>query len=516
MQGGLARVACPTHTRSRGEGVLAEEPDRGTGGVSYRPVEADYFADRGLRRFAGAGSLWALGVGAVISGDFFGWNFGLEAGGFGGLLIATAIVTVLFTGLCFSIAEMTAALPHTGGAYSFARSAMGPWGAYVTGLAENMEYVLTPAVIVVGIGGYLGAITGTPAEAAPLWWLATYVAFVGLNVVGVEASLRFTVFITLVALAILVVFYIGAIPHLDIATHALARGDRPWLPNGWAGVFAALPFAIWFYLAIEELPLAAEEAHAPERDLPRGILLGLATLVVCAFLTLILSAGIAPGSAALGKSDEPLFDSLRTIFGDGLGARGLALVAVAGLVASFHTIVFAYGRQIFSLSRAGYFPRWLSKTGRRQTPHRALWVGAAIGYAVAATVHTLGPEHPVGAVLLNLAVFGAVLSYTFQMTSYILLRRRFPDIERPYRSPFGVPGAVAALVISLVTLVALFVSDPVYQRVAIGAAVWYALGLVYFAVYGRHRLVLSPEEAFAMDLGAGAPEARDAEPTPDP
>ena len=78
-------------------------------------------------------------------------------------------------------------------------------------------------------------------------------------------------------------------------------GNR-FLPFGWGGVLAALPFAIWFYLAIEELPLAAEEAHAPERDLPRGILLGLATLVVCAFLTLILSAGIAPGAAELGRS----------------------------------------------------------------------------------------------------------------------------------------------------------------------------------------------------------------------
>ena len=120
-----------------------------SGGVTYRSADDGYFESRGLRRFAGVWSLWALGVGAVISGDFFGWNFGLAEGGFGGLLIATLIITVLYTCLCFSIAEMSAALPHTGGAYSFARSSMGPWGAYVTGLAENMEYILTPAVIVV-------------------------------------------------------------------------------------------------------------------------------------------------------------------------------------------------------------------------------------------------------------------------------------------------------------------------------------------------------------------------------
>jgi ethanolamine permease len=265
------------------------------------------------------------------------------------------------------------------------------------------------------------------------------------------------------------------------------------------GVIAALPFAIWFYLAIEQLPLAAEESHDPKVDMPRGILLGLLTLVVCAFLTLVLNAGIAPGAAALGESDEPLFEGLRTVFGAGLGTRILALVAVAGLVASFHSIIFAYGRQIFSLSRAGYFPSVLSRThSSRNTPHVALISGAALGYAVAYAIHVLGAEHPVGAVLLNMAVFGAVISYVLQMLSFILLRRRLPDIERPYRSPLGVPGAAVALGIAAVTLVALFVSDPVYQKVVIGAAIWYGLGLVYFAVFGRHQLVYAPEEAFAV------------------
>ncbi len=482
---------------------MTDAPQKRAGGVEYNDVGASYFEGRKLRRYAGVGSLWALGVGAVISGDFFGWNFGLAAGGFGGLLIATGIITLMYVGLCFSIAEMSSALPHTGGAYSFARSAMGPWGAYVTGLAENMEYVLTPAVIVVGIGGYLGAIFETPDAWAPAWWALAYVVFVGLNVVGVEASFRFTVAITVLALAILGVFYIGAFLNLDLAQYANTvepeAGQSAFLPRGVAGIVGALPFAIWFYLAIEELPLAAEESHDPKVDMPRGILLGLATLVVCAFATLILSAGIAPGAAVLGRSEEPLFEGLRTVFGTGLGTRLLALVAVAGLVASFHTIIFAYGRQIFSLSRAGYFPRWLSRThADRETPHVALIAGAGLGYLVALTIYALGAEHPVGAVLINMAVFGAVVSYVLQMSSFILLRIRLPDIERPYRSPLGIAGAVVALSIAAVTCVALFVSDPIYQKVVIGAAVWYVLGLVYFAVWGRRQLVYSPEEAFAI------------------
>jgi ethanolamine permease len=381
-----------------------------------------------------------------------------------------------------------------------------------------MEYILTPAVIVVGIGGYLGAIFGTSDAWAPLWWLAAYAVFVGLNAAGVETSFRVTVAVTLLALAILAVFWVGALASFDLPRHALDLAPEPggsrWLPFGLSGAAAALPFAVWFYLAIEELPLAAEESHAPESDIPRGLLLGLATLVVCAFATLVLASGSVPGARALSGSNEPLFEGLRGIFGAGLGTRLLALVAVAGLAASFHTIIFAYGRQIYSLSRAGYFPRWLSRThAERRTPVVALGVGAALGYTVALGIHALGPEHPVGAVLLNLAVFGAVLSYVLQLLSFVELRRRLPHIERPYRSPLGLPGALLALALALAVLATLFLGDPLYRNVVLGAALWYALGLLYFALYGRKRLVLSPEEAFALAARReGSSLARDGRP----
>lgn len=475
------------------------------GQVAYEDVSASYFERRGLRRYARVWSLWALGVGAVISGCFFGWNFGLDAGGFGGLLIATGIITVMYLGLCFCIAEMSPALPHTGGAYSFGRSAMGPSGGFITGLGETMEYVLTPAVIVVGIGGYLGAVFETAEAYDPLWWLAMYILFVGLNLVGVETSFRFTVAITLLALAILLVFYVGALPHFSFesALNILPEsGQSRFLPKGWMGIGAALPFAIWFYLAIEELPLAAEEAHDPKRDMPKGLLLGLLTLVGTAFLTLFLNAGIEPGAQAVGVSDEPLFLGFQSIFGDGIGTKLLALIAVAGLIASFHTIIFAYGRNIYSLSRAGYFPRFLSLTHpKRKTPYTGLIAGAVIGYGVALVIHLLPQESPVGAVLLNMAVFGALISYVMQLLSFVLLRAKLPGIARPYFSPLGVPGAVIALAICVVALLFLFL-NPDYNKGVLGAAVWYFLGLVYFFVYARTRLVRAPEEAFAEEARA--------------
>jgi ethanolamine permease len=482
--------------------------------ITYRDAEEGYFENRQLKRVANVLSLWALGVGAVISGDFFGWNFGLDAGGFGGLLIATIVITVMYMGLCYSIAEMSPAMPHTGGAYSFGRSAMGPWGGFITGLGENMEYILTPAVIVVGIGGYMDAIASDLIGLnlpLPMWWAIFYLIFVGLNIIGAEASFKFTVAITFIALGILAVFWIGAIPNfsLDLALNIEPDpGGSRWLPHGIGGIFPALPFAIWFYLAIEELPLAAEESHDPKRDMPKGILLGLLTLTIAAFLTLFLNSGVDGGSAEVGTSLEPLFLGFQAIFG-GVGASLLALIAVAGLVASFHTIIYAYGRNIYSLSRAGYFPAWLSPThGVRKTPHVALIVGAVIGYAAAYVIYRFGGSQ-VGAALLYMAVFGAVISYFMQMLAFVLLRKNFPDVERPYRSFMGTPGAVVAAVIALISLGSLF-GNADYRPGVVGALIWFAIGLVYFAVHGRHRLVLSPEEEFAVSRGErGHPELGD-------
>ncbi|MCO8243448.1 MULTISPECIES: ethanolamine permease [unclassified Haladaptatus] len=479
--------------------------DKEGGSVTYNDVDDSYFEDRGLRRHAKIWSLWALGVGAVISGDFFGWNFGLAAGGFMGLVIATVIIAVMYLGLCFSIAEMAPALPHTGGAYSFGRTAMGPWGGFITGLGENMEYIITTAVIVVGIGGYMNSVTQALLSfsmPAPVWWAIFYGIFVGLNIVGVKESFRFTVFITFLALGILAVFFIGAIPHFsfDWALNVPAdSGQSKLLPKGIKGIFLALPFAIWFFLAIEELPLAAEEAHDPERDLPKATILGIVTLIITAFLTLFLNSGIAPGAAKVGQADNPLFLGFKTIFPGSVGAALLSLIAVAGLVASFHAIIFAFGRNIYSLSRAGYFPQWLSVThDERDTPHVALIAGSLIGYVAALLIWLTPSDSPVGAVLLNMAVFGAMISYIMQSLAFILLRREYPNLRRPYRSPVGVFGAVVAIVIAAVTFVFLFL-NPSYRFGVIGAALWYAGGIIYFAVRGRHRLVRAPEEDFALN-----------------
>lgn len=494
------------------------------GGVTYQNAGKDYFEKRKLRRHARVWSLWALGVGAVISGHFSGWNLGIGAGGWGGLFIAAVIIAVMYLGLIFSLAEMSPALPHTGGAYSFARSAMGPWGGFITGLAESIEYIMTPAVIVFFISTYLTGIFETSTLYQPLWWIGCYLLFVALNYWGVELSFKISVAVTLLALAVLVVFWVSAIPFADFSRWALnigaaadgslielPAGGGAFLPKGWMGVLAAMPFAVWLFLAIEELPLAAEESVDPKNDMPKGLIFGMFTLMFSALMIMFLNASIGAteegklhGAYSLATSAEPLLDGFRVIYGDEI-AKLLSLFAVIGLIASFHTIIFAFGRQIYSLSRAGYYPAVMSIThGSRNTPHVALFTGAAIGLAVIMSVwFSLGSEQGgavIGATLLNMAVFGAMLSYALQGASFILLRRNMPNIERPYRSPLGVPGAATAVVIAVVTLY-FQLQDPVYRKGVYAALAWYVAGVLYFALVGRHKLVLSPEEEFAVTHG---------------
>jgi ethanolamine permease len=481
------------------------------GGVRYEHAGAEYFEKRGLKRHAGAWSLWALGVAAVISGDFSGWNFGIGEAGWGGMLVATVVIGLMYLLMVYSIAEMSAAMPHTGGAYSFARSAMGPWGGFVTGLAETIEYVITTAVVGVFCGTYADGIVHDLFGISlplPLWVLIFYIIFVGLNSAGAAASFKFAVVIAIISLAVLAVFSLLAIFSGKFAWSNLWDfGGGGFLPKGVGGVLTALPFAIWFFLGIEELPLAAEETHTPQNDIPRGSLMGMWTLLVTAFVVLLLNPGVL-GAEKISTSGEPILDGFRAIFPNSNLAALLSLFALAGLVASFQGIMFAAGRNMYSLSRAGYYPKQLSLTGQRKVPYVALIASALIGLVLVYGWSAVAGEDnvTVAGSLLNIAVFGAVIAYVLQMVSFVMLRRKFPNVSRPYVSRVGVGGAVVAGVIALVTL-GILPTNVAYRQAIIGVAVFYLIGILYFALVGRHKLVLSPEEEYALTGGEhGHPE----------
>ncbi|MGW0735448.1 ethanolamine permease [Streptomyces sp. NPDC002851] len=462
----------------------------------------DYLKRRALKRgSAGWLLLTGLGVAYVVSGDFSGWNIGLDKGGFGGLAIATLLMGTMYACLVFALAELSAILPTAGGGYGFARRALGTWGGFLTGTAILIEYILAPAAISIFIGDYVeslnlfGLTSGWPV------YLVCFALFIGIHLWGVGEALRFSLIVTAVAVAALLIFAVGAFTEFsadglrDIPVDKDALGANSWLPMGLLGIWAAFPFGMWFFLGVEGVPLAAEEAKDPVRAMPRALSTAMGILVLLALITFFAATG-AHGSNAIREAGNPLVIALQGPDGAPTPlSRFVNYAGLAGLVASFFSLIYAGSRQLFALSRAGYLPRFLSLTSRRKAPYLGLLIPGAIGFSLAAATGD-------GGRMLNMAVFGATISYAMMALSHMVLRRREPNLHRPYRTPGGIVTSSVAFVLALSALVATFLVD---QTAAWIALIVYAIALAYFAFYSRHRLVANaPEEEFAALAAAEA------------
>lgn len=456
---------------------------------STLPTQEEYFAKRQLKQGAvGWLLLVGLGVAYVISGDFAGWNFGLAQGGWSGMFIATVVVAVMYLCMCLSMSEMATMLPTAGGGYSFARTAFGPFGGYLTGTAILIEYSIAPAAIACFIGAYCESLFGVGGW---IIYLVCYLVFMGIHLKGAGEALKIIFVITAIAAVALLVFIIAMIPHFNSANlFNIAVSDKAgasaFLPMGYLGIWAAVPYAIWFFLAVEGVPLAAEEAKDPTRSLPRGLIGSMLILAAFALLILFLGAGAA-GANQLKDSGAPLVDALVAVYGEHTWLAGFVnFVGLAGLIASFFSIIYAYSRQIFALSRAGYLPTSLSLTNKNKAPYLAIIIPGIIGFALSLTGE--------GDLLILMAVFGATISYVLMMLSHIKLRLSRPDMDRPYKTPGGILTSGIALILALIAVIAGFLVDPKVWFMAAGI---YIAFIVYFLVYSRHRLVQgTPEEEF--------------------
>ena len=458
--------------------------------MSEHHVDQDYLAKRQLKKgTAGWFLLAGLGVSYVISGDFAGWNFGIGVAGWGGFAIAAVLMAVMYLTLVLSLAEMSAAIPAAGGGYSFARQVMGPSGGYLTGLAVLIEYVLAPAAIVVFIGAAVEALVGLNG---PVIYATFYFIFVSIHLIGAGEALKLMMVITalavfaILATAITLFGSFETANLFDIPPDPSIAGANEYLPFGWHGVWAALPFGMWLFLAIEGVPLAAEEAKDPATDVPRGIVGGMLFLLVTAVLVVFLLAG-AVGADAIGNSPVPLVDALKHT-GNTTLATTVNVLGLAGLIASFFSIIYGYSRLVFALSRAGYLPRFLSLTNERKAPVWALAIPAVLGFLISLTRE--------GDLIIAMAVVGATISYALMALSHILLRIKHPDMHRPYKTPGGVFTSSICLVLAVIALTGVYAFDP---RAFSYTIVLYVIGALYYFLYSKNHLVAkTPEEEFEM------------------
>jgi ethanolamine permease len=377
--------------------------------------------DHNLKKTLGPLQVWALAVGLVISGEYFGWSYGWSVSGTYGFLISTLVVGFFFTTFIFSLTELSTSIPEAGGPFAYAQRALGTrWGNF-TALVTVIEFVFAPPAIAYALGGYLHVLM--PTYSANELAFMMMILFGALNLLSLQISARFELVVTILAVVELLVFILFMLPHFKWSNFS----NNGW-DHGVSGIFASLPYAIWFFLGIEGVAMASEEVKDPKRNLPIGYISGIATLLILA-VGVMFAAGGAGDWRNLSNLDYPIPKAVSMVLGEGHPwVKAFAGIGLFGLVASLNGIIIGASRQIFAISRAGILPYRFSTVNKFASPYYCVFLTTAIGLIALASGKT--------GQLITLAGIGACAMYFMCMVSLFALRKKEPQLYRPFKVPF--------------------------------------------------------------------------------
>jgi ethanolamine permease len=423
--------------------------------------------------------LWAIAVGLVISGEYFGWNYGWGAAGTIGFLISTLIITLLYITFIFSFTELTTSIPHAGGPFAYAYRALGSTGAVIAGYATFIEFVFAAPAIAYALGSYVHFLY--PPIPVTATAIGCYAIFTLINLLGIKESALFTLIVTILAVLELLV-YLGIVGPSFQSSNFM----QDPMPFGWKGVFAALPFAIWLYVCIEGVAMVAEEVRDIKKDIAKGYISGILTLVILAIAVMVFTGGITDWKKLAGI-DYPLPEAIGIVLGkDSHITKLFAGIGLFGLIASFHGIIIGYSRQIFALGRSRYLPSFLAKINPRfKTPHRALVFGGLTGILALLFLDT--------SKLVIISTLGAVVMYMISMISLFILRKKEPELPRPFKTPFYPYFPAIALVLSAVAAAAIIYT---YRPLSLLFFIGLAVVVLIFFLTGKNRQTVSDDTSF--------------------
>ena len=468
---------------------------------TLRPEEREYLKEHALKKPMGVLHIWALGVGVVITGEYFGWNQGLKEGGPIGMLLATLFVCALYVMWVLALSELSVAMPFAGGPLAYGRRAVGPAFGFVMGWSMFLESLFAAIGTAIATGGYIyfvfnllfdglnKELTTTAAG------LATVAVFAVVQWVGSKSQAQLMEWMTYGAIVALVWFWIACIPAV--------RLDRifttPLLTDGWSGVLKAIPFAIWWLVMIETVALAPEETREPHRTIPRGLTYAQITLVGLVLLTWFFVCAAGADYKATGSDDMSY--PLPFVYGEVWPGSGhlivFSVVAIFGMVVSYNGMIYAVSRQGFSLGRAGYLPRFLGHVHpTRRTPDASIFVWSLVVAGFVVWGYFNEKAVLVAVLTCNLT---ALIWYVLAMVCLFVLRRREPNMPRPYKVPLY-PFLPALVLVMSLFAAGIYVW---YYQTEKPIVLWltvilYAVGLFYFFAVARRRLVAAaPEELTA-------------------
>jgi ethanolamine permease len=404
----------------------------------------------------------SLGVAIAISGNFSGWNYGLASGGWGGMFCAAVLMAVLYVGLTQVVGELAAALPAAAGFDGYVTRAFGERVGGAAGMFLFVGLSLGTGLAATFIAAYLESVSGFGG------WTVKALLIVAVTLVqarGARDSTRVTLVTGGIAVLVLCGFCLMALPQFraERLFTEVPGSPRTLFPNGLASVFAAVPFALFFFVGVEQAALGASEARDVSRTIPRALTTAVTVALAIGFSVLILATG-AVGVSTLAGADDPLYVAIHALGGHAAGPLATAFVstgAIVSLLATFFSLNYAASRQGYSLAAAGSLPRALARTNRRHAPHWSLLLVAVLGGVGAA----FDPN-----VVVVVFVFLLNLCYQFTLAAYISLRRRAPELQRPFRARGGTVTAAVTLMLSLLVIAACVKQQPV-ATLATGCAV---------------------------------------------
>jgi ethanolamine permease len=472
------------------EDVIAES---GVDTAAFTPEDVEYLKERALKKPLKTIHIWSLAVGVVITGEYFGFNFALPAGGPSGLIVAGLLVSLLYLTWVLTLSELSVAIPFSGGPYAYGRRAAGKFLGFMMGWSFFLECLFATIGTGLATGAYVAFLFNK--DNPSLFWttafaVLTVIVFFFIQVWGAREQAVIMLWLTYAAIAGLVWFWLGSIPGWETSNVL----TKPLLPEGFRGLLGAVPFALWFLVIIETVALAPEEAEEPHHTIPVGMTLGQLTLIV-----LVIGTAFTV-TAAYGNYEEtggvlfplsfvfnkvyPNADWFVLLFG---------IVAVSGMIVSYNGMIYATSRQSYSLGRAGYFPKFLGSVDpTRRTPvaSLALWSVVAIGFIIWGYWNATAT-----ATAVLISTFTALVWYVLAVACLFMLRKREADLPRPYRVPVfpWLPIFVALLSIFAAYYYGLYNKSMFWWFGGL-----YAFALVYYFLYARHRVEEhAPEEVAA-------------------
>jgi basic amino acid/polyamine antiporter, APA family len=453
------------------------------------------FADSRLKRCLTASDLVLLGIGAIIGTGIFVLT-GIAAAHQAGPAVVLSFVisgaACAFAALAY--AELAASVGGCGSAYGYSYAAFGEFFAWIIGWTLLLEYGIAVAAVANGWSGYFqnalsalgigvnaqlfsapsaGGIVNLPATAIVL-------TLMGLLILGVKQSARFNAAMVFVKLSTIAVFVVIAAVNVDPGNWS------PFMPFGWfgygsdgnpIGVLAGAAIVFFAYIGFDAVSTAAEEAHLPHRDVPIGIIGSLAFCTIIYILVAGLLTGITHYTA-LGVS-SPVAHALQLLgfdWASGLVAAGV----IAGLTTVMLVLYYGLTRIIFAMARDGLLPTFFaSVSSGTHTPVRVIVLCGVIIATVAGLV-------PLGD-LAGLVNIGTLAAFVMVCLGVIILRKRHPDMPRPFRVPFG-PLIPLLGVLSCGMLMAFL---PLLTWLRFLA--WSSVGIVIYFAYSVRHSKLAPK-----------------------